>query len=818
MSGATADGLVLELELSLPDVVYVGAGNTLFLRGRCYHRDAHVKRLEIAIDGRASRVVTHSRAVPEVLDGTIPVDPKAHVLTSRFWAHVALPRITADREVVVDVIATLDDGRTIRRSVGRTTLRATIPVARGAPTARVAVCGFTSDPSIAALRSWAARLADGIDDWALIVVDDRSPTSKARELDAFAAEQPRVFIVRNETRLGPLRSLERGLACVAQETSLLAIGDFASPASADAVTSSVRQLDAAPSLDAVVGTAPADLASALVMSDSRGGAVVFRSSIADVVLPFPADAGVFEPGAWIAAVATQRGGVRSISGALHARRTNLGSRSVRRALAAAARSSAAFTSITLAQAALLAHTLHARSAGDARVLRRMERADRSVAAALGLRAVAARAVSSLVLLRSLTFFFKLRGTQLLEGRAVATAAATSIDARIAKIEHDIAPLSLSVSSGVRKRINVVVPTIDFRYVFGAYLTIFHLVEALHARGSDVRIVMVQERPQDATRWKSEIRQYPGLESLLDHVEIVDVVDRSIALEVNPADAFIATTSWTAHVASSAAQALGRERFTFLVLEYDPLVHPTGSIHELSASAYDLPHDAIFSTELLERYFRTNGLGVFKTGGAAVAIDNPIDVHEQNIVRRTDPGILFYARPEEHAARNLFEIGVLALRRVAARRGNELRSWRIHGIGALQPATVELGDGLVLDVLQRVPLDRYLQTLESYDVGIALQATPHPGLVALDMAAAGVVAVTSSYATKTAADLTQISSNIEPCGSTIDDVARAIEAAIDRAADVEARSRGRELAWPRTWDDALGARLDEICAFGSLQSR
>jgi hypothetical protein len=331
-------------------------------------------------------------------------------------------------------------------------------------------------------------------------------------------------------------------------------------------------------------------------------------------------------------------------------------------------------------------------------------------------------------------------------------------------------------------------------------------------------VIVQERPVDQGRWRTELRRYPGLENLLDLVEVEDMTDRSRRLEVHPKDAFLATTSWTAHVASAAARELGRDRFAFLVLEYDPLVHPTGSVRELSAAAYDRPHDAVFSTDLLRRYFRENNLGAFKTGGATVAVNNPIDAHDLHLAGREPSGLLFYARPEEHAARNLFEIGVLALRRVVAERGSELKDWRIDGIGSLQPFTLPLGSGIELNVLQRVPLDRYLETLDAYDVGLALQATPHPGLVALDMCAAGLVTVTNMCATKRADDLTAISTNLIAPEPTIDGVAAAIGSAIGRANDAGARVAGARLNWPRTWDDALGPRLDEMLAFPSLQLR
>ena len=155
---------------------------------------------------------------------------------------------------------------------------------------------------------------------------------------------------------------------------------------------------------------------------------------------------------------------------------------------------------------------------------------------------------------------------------------------------------------------MLVPTVDLKHFFGAYIGKFNLARRLAEHGLRVRIVAVDPTrlPDD---WRDQIRGYEGLESLLDKVEVEFALDRDLLrLEVSPRDCFMATTSWTAHLAHRATQDVGRERFVFVIQEYDPLVFPVGTMGAVARQAYTYPHFAVFSTEFLREYFRNHGLG------------------------------------------------------------------------------------------------------------------------------------------------------------------------------------------------------------------
>jgi hypothetical protein len=94
-------------------------------------------------------------------------------------------------------------------------------------------------------------------------------------------------------------------------------------------------------------------------------------------------------------------------------------------------------------------------------------------------------------------------------------------------------------------------------------------------------------------------------------------------------------------------------------------------------------------------------------------------------------------------------------------------------------------------------------------------TPHPSMVPLDLAAAGVPTVTSNFANKTAAELESLSANLIGVPPTVEAVADGIGRAVERSGDVSGRLAGADLAWPQSWhatfDDQTRARLDELLA-------
>jgi glycosyltransferase involved in cell wall biosynthesis len=378
-------------------------------------------------------------------------------------------------------------------------------------------------------------------------------------------------------------------------------------------------------------------------------------------------------------------------------------------------------------------------------------------------------------------------------------------------QKKIAPLGLRISIAAPRRINLLIPNIDLKHFFGGYITKLNLARRLAEAGFNVRLVIVDICDYLPSVWRRQLQSYDGLEELFDKVETVYAYDRSRLLTVSQDDVFMATTWWTAHIAHEAANTLNKSKFIYLVQEYETFTFPMGTFASLANQTYDFPHFAIFSTELLRDYFRQNRLGVFSesvTAGeeSSISFQNCITsvgrITRDEIAGRLPRKLLFYARPEAHAARNMFEMASLALSEAIAA-GYFEGEWEFYGIGTVGTlARVELSNGVYLTLYPRQTQEKYRQVLREHDVGLSLMYTPHPSLVPIEMASAGMLVVTNTYANKTAEKLRAISSNIVAVEPTIKDVTLGLKEAAANINDYDRRVKGAEVRWCTTWQESF----------------
>ena len=379
------------------------------------------------------------------------------------------------------------------------------------------------------------------------------------------------------------------------------------------------------------------------------------------------------------------------------------------------------------------------------------------------------------------------------------------------------PLELSLRADAPPRVNLLVPTIDLRHFFGGYIAKLNLARRLAERGLRVRVVTVDETPALPPSWRRIVEAYEGLDGVFDRVEVAFAREDG-RLEVSPDDRFIATTWWTAHLAHAAGRSVGRERFLYLIQECEPFSFPMGAFAALAGQSYELPHFALFSTELLREYFRLNRLGVYAPGPRtgdrdSAAFDNAITPiaapTASDLAARGSQRLLVYARPEQHAARNMFELAVLGLS-AAVSDGVLGADWELHGVGVSRRSEppVDLGNGRFLELLPRRSQEGYAQLLGDHDVGLALMYTPHPSLVPVEMASAGMLTVTNSCENKTPEAIGSISGNLITVEPSIDGVAAGLQEAVAGVEDYGRRAAGAQVRWSRDWNTSFDDRLME----------
>lgn len=376
------------------------------------------------------------------------------------------------------------------------------------------------------------------------------------------------------------------------------------------------------------------------------------------------------------------------------------------------------------------------------------------------------------------------------------------------INHNISGLTLDISEDHPKRVNLLLAMIDFKYVFGGYLGMFSLALRLAAEGYRTRIILHERSDWDMESWRQQIKKYPGVTTLFDDVEVISRFDRAVPVPVNPDDRFVATNCWAAHIAHNTAQALHEKRFLFMIQEYEPYFLPMNSIAALFRQAYSFPQLGLFSTELLADFFRQERIGVFAEPGGednAMVFSNAIQKFypKRETLLRQERRLLIYARPEEHAARNLFELSMIAIARLARDPRVDLSTWSFHGIGSIDRGyNLELAPGVPLQLLPKTSLQEYIDLMPRFDVGLSLMLTPHPSLVPLEMASAGMWTVTNTFANKTAEELRRISTNIIGVEPTVDAIVEGLVEAMTRVDEVDARMSGARMDWPTDWDHAF----------------
>ncbi|MBN8867467.1 MAG: glycosyltransferase [Solirubrobacterales bacterium] len=738
----------------------------------------------------------------------------------------------------------------------------------------VAICMATHEPAPELFRAQveSIRAQEGVE-WTCFVSDDCSGPEAVAEIERTIGGDARFVFSRSDRRLGFYRNFERAIGMVPDSFELISLSDQDDRWYPDKLRSLIDAMGSAglaysdQRLVREDGTVIADtywtvrqnnhtdLTSMLVANTVTGAASIFTREVAHLALPFPEVPGEQYHDHWLALVALSIGEIAYVDRPLYDyvqhggavlghEKANAGLQSLglrrldpRRWREILGGWGSAYFDVYLRLKAisrlLLDRCGPAMSRSKRRAMERFDHSDRSVTALLWLAARPLRRFfghgetmgMERVLVRGILYRHLAGIKRRLPGRArrrVEDATALKPEKELtAQMRQKVAPLFPITSDSQPTRVNLLVPTIDLDHFFGGYIAKFNLARRLAEHGLRTRIVTVDPTPPLPDDWRDRIESFSQLDGLFDQVEVSFARDGREPFRTSHQDRFIATTWWTAHLATRLADTAGSERFLYLIQEYEPLTVPEGMWRKLARESYDFPHHALFSTDILAAFFRQEEIGVFGSGisggGEALHFENAITPveppAEEDLRRREGRRLLLYGRPEAHAARNLWEVGVESLRR-AVGAGTFGPEWTFHAIGTTGAGgKVDLGGGRSLELLPRTDQAAYARFLTGHDLGVALMEAPHPSLVPFEMASAGMPTITTTWGqSKTAESLGAISSNLIAVEPDPGAIAPALERAAGRSDDFPARLAGADFDWPRDWDQAFdGALLDRIAA-------
>src|SRR6266542_859023 len=379
-----------------------------------------------------------------------------------------------------------------------------------------------------------------------------------------------------------------------------------------------------------------------------------------------------------------------------------------------------------------------------------------------------------------------------------------------------APLNLVLSDtlAMRPHIDVLLPSLRVEDMSGGPNTALLLAGHLAETGESVRLIAT-----GVSTGGKEIAIYSHMDRLLQRqvdrgrITLVDGSDRSNPIMVGANDLFLATAWWTAQMAKDGMQKTNYDKFIYLIQDFEPILHEGSTYQALALDTYGLPHIPVVNSKLLRDHLIKEGCGRYSQQAFAEdalffepAIDRSRffpDVH-----KKQDPGVpkrrvlLFYARPTR-ARRNLFEIGVVALRRAVAAGLLEKDTWEIWGMGE-QFDAVPLGNGVFLDPLPWMSFDGYGERVRTADLLLSLMFSPHPSYPPLEMAASGKLVVTNSFSVKTAERMRALSPNILVAAPNPDSVAAVLQNAVGRInAGLPSYDPFGTIDLPSNWDESIG---------------
>jgi hypothetical protein len=397
--------------------------------------------------------------------------------------------------------------------------------------------------------------------------------------------------------------------------------------------------------------------------------------------------------------------------------------------------------------------------------------------------------------------------------------------QIDELSQRLRPVSAVKSLNSTRTLWFMLPTLNPDIMFGGYRCGVELIKHLVNRGNQVKVLTCERGGGNNAEYFQYCYRNSDISTAFSKVEVINRWDLKNPLSIGTNDRFFAYSAWEAHLASRLAGLTDEPRFVFLVQEYEPIFHEHGAHHAIVDDSYNLPHVPIFNSEALRSFFEVNDLGVFSDKNSTACPREYIVIeHVLSKVRAPSRSMLLkkkgsrrlvlYARPEQHASRNLFPLAVLGLRR-AIERGTIQGVWEMLGVGALSPGRkVALSGEYELFLQPRTGPDEYARMLSDTDVGIALMYGPHPGLVPFELAKAGARVVTNSFSNRCSEHLRGISENIVPCAPTIEGIATALEEAIHGLDDVDSRLRGANISAPLSWSDVFTdhffERLSKFC--------
>ena len=356
------------------------------------------------------------------------------------------------------------------------------------------------------------------------------------------------------------------------------------------------------------------------------------------------------------------------------------------------------------------------------------------------------------------------------------------------------------------RVVVLLPHLDVDRMSGGPNTVFQVTGRLAGEGLRLRYVATSGalRPSPAAVL-DHIRGVTGVDLPDDAVTFVEASRGRDALPLGRRDVLVATWWPTAHLAHAALAHIDAREFLYVVQDYEPGFYPWSTKAALAEATYAMPMRAIVNEPFLGSFLEDRSVGRFGDQAAPritfmPAVDRHVfrprpEARAAAAARR----LVFYARPKN--PRNLFELGLRALRQAVAEGVFDGAPWEFVAVGQALP-DLPLADGVMLRAAPWMSYEAYGELLGSADIVLSLMHSPHTSYPPLEMAAAGGRVVTTTYGPKTSQALAAISPSIHGAAPDVGSLVEALRSVAGTTPVAATPVGTTALAVPGTWDEAL----------------
>jgi hypothetical protein len=313
------------------------------------------------------------------------------------------------------------------------------------------------------------------------------------------------------------------------------------------------------------------------------------------------------------------------------------------------------------------------------------------------------------------------------------------------------------------RINLVLDSLQDKYVFGGVATVIIFVTLFALRTGYVLRIIIRDEDVQPTAYTNFLKSMNTEKPI--HVEFFSVYTSesyNTALEISEKDIFFATSWWSSYLIDKVCL---MENFFHIIQESEVVFYNNGDDAYWCEKVLSNPRvKYIVNSKILFEYFQSSPFENIKHN--SVYFEPAFTPHlyqpaKSAFLSKDRYTLLFYARP--NTPRNLYYTGLKLIEEAFQKNILDKEKWEIYFAGEDIAPPCFL-NGITPHVLGKMTWDEYSNFLKKVDLGLSLLWTPHPGYMPMDVASSGGVALTNTFRKRTN---TQYSKNII-CGDIIQD--------------------------------------------------